>query len=136
MEPGRGMGTGWTPGGQDPVVGRKCGSREGICFSRPRSSPTSLMTPNKCQTAGSRPDPHPRRGQAGVKWAHPAKTEVPTAPSAAEGRRLTRSERRICQAAPGVSVISQGPLAAQATLAGRLPGALCWGWGGACLSGC
>lgn len=137
---GGGWGLGGTRGGPQGVktrsVGRKCGSREGICFSRLRSSPTSLMTPNKCQTAGSRLDPHPRRGQAGVKWAHPAKTEVPTAPSAAAGRRLKRSERRTCQEAPGVSVISQGPLAAQATLAGRMTGALGWGVGGACLSGC
>ena len=88
---------GWgRAGGQDPAVRRKCGSWEGICFSRPRSSPTSLMTPNKRQTAGSRLDlpPAPCRGPAGVKWAHPAETEVLTAPSAAAGKSAQAGQRR------------------------------------------
>ena len=36
----------------------------------------------------------PCRGPAGVKWAHPAETEVLTAPSAAAGKSAQAGQRR------------------------------------------
>lgn len=136
---------GWGRGrGQDPVMRRKCGSWEGICFSRPRSSPTSLMTPNKRQTAGSRLDPPMQgsgRGQVGTscrdRGSHSSAAAGKSIRQDSAGQRyyFKRSEQRTGQVAPGVSTLSLGPSAAQATLAGPMTGALCWG-GGACLSGC
>lgn len=138
------MGDGDGVGGQDPVMRRKCGSWEGICFSRPRSSPTSLMTPNKRQTAGSRLDPPMQgsgRGQVGTscrdRGSHSSAAAGKSVRQDSAGQRyyFKRSERRTGQVAPGVPTLSLGPSAAQATLAGSMTGALCSG-GGACLSGC